>query len=192
MNASEHYQAGQLDEAIAAATEQVKKSPMAVPARYFLAELLCFSGDLDLADSQLDALGQQDPQVTLAILQFRHLICAEKARQQFFSDGRLPEFVGEPAPHIRALLDASIRLREGGRREASQLLAQAEESRPHVRGNCDDQSFDDFRDADDLTDAFLEVLTSNGKYYWVPWEQIEAISLPRQSGPGTWFGGVCS
>ena len=126
---------------------------------------------------QLDALGQQDPQVTLAILQFRHLIRAEKARQQFFAEGRLPEFIGEPAPHIRALLDASICLREGASGEAEKLLAQAEESRPHPRGNSDEQSFDDLRDADDLTSAFLEVLTSNGKYYWVPWEQIEAISL---------------
>jgi type VI secretion system protein ImpE len=183
MNASEHYQAGQLDEAIAAATDQVKKTPLAVPARYFLAELLCFAGELDRADLQLDALGQQDPQVTLAILQFRHLIRAEKARQQFFSEGRVPEFIGEPAPHIRALLDASIRLREGAHGEAAQLLAQAEESRPHPRGKCDDQAFDDLRDADDLTSAFLEVLTSNGKYYWVPWEQIEAISLSPAERP---------
>jgi type VI secretion system protein ImpE len=183
MNASEHYQAGQLDEAIAAATDQVKKTPLAVPARYFLAELLCFAGDLDRADLQLDALGQQDPQVTLAILQFRHLIRAEKARQQFFSEGRLPEFIGEPAPHIRALLDASIRLREGAYAESSQLLAQAEEARPHPHGTCDDQPFDDLRDADDLTSGFLEVLTSNGKYYWVPWEQIEAISFSAAERP---------
>jgi type VI secretion system protein ImpE len=183
MNASEHYQAGQLDEAISAATEQVKKTPTAVPARYFLAELLCFAGELDRADLQLDALGQQDPQVTLAILQFRHLIRAEKARQQFFNEGRLPEFIGEPAPHIRALLDTSIRVREGAHDEAVGLLTQAEDERPHPRGKCDEQAFDDLRDADDLTSAFLEVLTSNGKYYWVPWEQIEGISFSAAERP---------
>ena len=183
MNATEFYQSGQLDEAIAAATEQVKKSPMAVPARYFMAELLCFAGELDRADLQLDALGQQDPQVTLAILQFRHLIRAEKARQQFFAEGRLPEFLAEPASHVRPLLDASIRLREGADAEAANLLGQAEEARPHATGTCDGQAFDDLRDLDDRTGPVLEVLTSNGKYYWVPWEQIEAISFASAERP---------
>ena len=57
------------------------------------------------------------------------------------------------------------------------MLRQAEETRPKVRGVCDGKPFDDFRDLDDLTAAVFEVLTSTGKYYWIPVERVELIEL---------------
>jgi type VI secretion system protein ImpE len=56
-------------------------------------------------------------------------------------------------------------------------LAEAEEKRPHCAGQCDGAAFDDFRDLDDLTASFLEVLTSNGKYYWIPLERLISLEL---------------
>src|SRR5690606_30522696 len=43
-------------------------------------------------------------------------------------------------------------------------------------------AFDDFRDLDDLTAGLFEVVTSTGKYYWVPVEQVEAVEFrpPRR------------
>ena len=177
MSASELYQAGQLAEAIDAAIEDVKKNPTDVTKRFMLGELLCFAGEFERADSQLDTVSKQSPEATVLVGLFRHLIRAEIARQQFYSEGRLPEFLSEVSPSLRLRLDASIALREGNSAEAHELLEQAEELRPKVRGTCNGNAFDDLRDLDDLTAGFFEVLTSTGKYYWVPVEQVESMEF---------------
>ena len=177
MNATEHYKAGNLSEAVAAATEEVKQHPTDTSRRGLLVELLCFAGDLQRADLQLDAMGHQDPQSMLGISMFRQLVRAEQARQQFFGEGRLPEFLDQPAPHLQCHLEASIRLREGHPSEAAELLEEAERQRPAVAGTSGDQPFEDMRDIDDLTASFFEVLTSNGKYYWIPMERVALIEF---------------
>jgi type VI secretion system protein ImpE len=172
-----------LQEALAAAKDEVRKSPTDTGKRGFLAELLCFAGDMEAADRQLDALGQQQPDAMMGIGLFRQLVRAEQARQQFYVDGRLPEFVGLPSDRMRLHLKASIHLREGQPAEAAGLLARAEEERPKVTGTCQDQPFDDLRDLDDLTASFFEVLTSNGKYYWIPMEQVELVEMRAPTRP---------
>jgi type VI secretion system protein ImpE len=177
MNAKEHYQAGHLAEAIAAAGEEVKKHPADASSRGFLCELLCFAGEWQRADMQLDALGQQDPQSVPGLTQFRQLIRAEQARQQFHSEGRLPEFLEPPSAWLQRHLEASIQLREGHAGEAAELLDAAQEMRPSVAGVCDGEPFDDMHDLDDLLASFFEVLTSTGKYYWIPLERVEQIEF---------------
>ena len=59
--AAELYKSGQLAEAIAAAGDEVKRHPADAARRGFLAELLCFAGDFDRADKQLDAIGASGP-----------------------------------------------------------------------------------------------------------------------------------
>lgn len=183
MKASEHYRAGQLAEAIAAATEEVKRHPAATSPRGLLAELLCFAGEWERADLHLEILGQQDPQSAVGIAMFRQLIRAEQARQEFHRSGALPEFLGGPTPLLKLHLEASIRIREGLAQEAWALLEQAEAQRPKPRSTCNGQPFDDFRDIDDLIGPFLEVLTSTGKYYWIPLEQIERIECHEPKRP---------
>jgi type VI secretion system protein ImpE len=175
--AQEHYRESRLREAIAAATNEVRRHPADSKQRAFLCELLCLAGDLERADRQLDTLGHQDSEVMVGVAMFRHLIRAEQARQQFYADGRLPELLDSPPPAVKLLLEASIRLREGQSTEAAGLLARAEEERPRVTGTCDGAAFDDLRDLDDRTASVIEVLTSNGKYYWVPMEWIELIEF---------------
>jgi type VI secretion system protein ImpE len=172
-----------LGPAVQAALEDVRKQPADTGRRGFLCELLCFAGDLERADKQLDALGQQDPGAMVGIALFRHLIRAEQARQQFYKEGRLPEFLGKPSPVLQLHLEASIRLREGQEAEAARLLAQAEEQRPRVRGTCDGKPYDDLRDLDDLTASFFEVLTSNGKYYWVGMDQVDLLEFRKPTRP---------
>src|SRR5205823_12093242 len=79
MNAHDHYRTGKLREAVKAALEDVKSHPTNSGMRTFLCELLCFTGDLERAERQLDALGEQDPDVMIAISVFRQLIRAEQA-----------------------------------------------------------------------------------------------------------------
>jgi type VI secretion system protein ImpE len=183
MSASEHFQAGRLREALAAQTEEVRQNPDDAGRRAFLAELLCFAGNLDRADKQLDAIAHQNPKLAVGISLFRQLVRAEQARQQFYTDGRLPEFVGPLSAVLHLHLEASIRLREGQAAEALKLLAEAEEQRPKLSGVCDGQPFQDLRDLDDLTAPLLEVLATNGKYYWVPLERIERVTFHAPSLP---------
>jgi type VI secretion system protein ImpE len=177
MNAHQLYETGNLHDAITAMNAEVKQHPADVSRRGFLSELLCFAGDLERADLQVDVMGQQDPSAMIGIGLFRHLVQAEQARRDFYTQGRVPEFLGAPSPVLRLHLEASLLLREGKAHEAAQLLQQAEEQRPKVAGVCNGQPFADLRDLDDLTAPFFEVLTSNGKYYWIPMEQVELIEF---------------
>ena len=183
MTPQELFKVGSLQEAITIATEEVKRHPTDTSRRGFLCELLCFAGDFPRADVLLDALGNQDPQAVLGVSLFRQVLRAEQARQDFYKQGRLPEFLDLPEPHLKLHLEASILLREEKAKEAAALLEQAEELRPGVSGTCDGTAFDDFRDIDDLTAGFFEVLTSTGKYYWIPNERVESIEFHAPERP---------
>ena len=113
----------------------------------------------------------------------RQLIRAEQARQQCYSEGRLPEFLDAPPPYFKLHLEAAVQLRAGAKAEAAALLAQAEAQWPAVEGVCDGRSFDVFRDLDDLTAPFLDVLTSTGKHYWAPLERIECLEFHAPERP---------
>jgi type VI secretion system protein ImpE len=177
MNAKDYYSAGQLQDAIMAQLAEVKHHPADSARRGFLCELLCFAGNLDRVDLHLDTISNQEPQSALGISLFRHLVRAEQSRQEFYTAGHLPEFLDQPTPVLRLNLEASILLREGKLQDAARLLAQAEEQRPKLAGTCDGQAFTDIRDLDDLTAPFFEVLTSNGKYYWIPMERVELVEF---------------
>ena len=188
MSASDLFRAGKLKEAITAAVDEVRNHPTDTGRRLFLSELLCFAGDLERADNHLDAVGHNDPQIMPWIVTFRQLIRAEQSRQDFFAKGRLPEFLTRPEGAVAQLLEASIRVREGALQEAALLLDQAEESRRRMTGICDGQTFQDFRDLDDQTCCVLEVITTNGTYYWIPISQVESIEFhePERSRDLIW------
>lgn len=112
--AHEHYSAGRLAEAVAAATAEVRGRPTDVQARLFLAELLCFSGELERADKQLDVIVDQDTSLAVGVALFRQLIRGEQARRQFFSEGRVPEFLDQPPDRIQLQLQARRCFRPGG------------------------------------------------------------------------------
>lgn len=183
MKAAEHFQAGDLPAAIAAATDAVKASPADLSARGLLTELLCFAGELERADKQLDAMMQLDPQTGLGATLFRQLIRAEQARQDFFRDGRVPELLDQPDEELQLRLKASIALRADAREEARELLSQAEAIRTPIAGLHDGAPFDDFRDLDDLLGSVFEVLTSTGKYYWIPMRRVELVEFRPYERP---------
>lgn len=188
MTATEFYKAGKLTDAVAAGFEEVKKSPTDTAKRGFLAELLCFIGDFDRADKQLEIILQQQPELAVGLGILRHVVRGEIVRQQCIKEGRLPEFLGEPTPALKLHLEAAICLREGKLAEATELLEKVEDQRPKCKGLCNGKPFDDFRDLDDSTAAFLEVLTNNGKYYWIPFENVESLdfSPPERSRDLIW------
>jgi type VI secretion system protein ImpE len=177
--ATDAFKSGKLAEAVAAAIEQVKNTPTDRGKRMFLAELFCFTGDLERADNQLNVLFQPDAPELMILTLFRQLIRGETARREVFSQGRVPEFIAQPSEQIKLHLEAAIRIRENQLAESNALLARAETLRPAVAGSCDGVPFDDFRDLDDLLAPILEVITANGNYYWVPTNTIELLELHK-------------
>ena len=183
MNAHELYRAGRLRDAIAAMNDEVRANPADIDRRGFLAELLAIAGNLDRADLQLDALSQIDAKAAVGIASFRHLVRAEQARMQCFNEGRVPEVLAQPSPALRAVLDALVQMRAGKPADARRLTEEAEAAREHPRGTCDGQPFDDMRDLDDVCGGFFEVLTSNGKYYWVPMASVTLLEFRPVARP---------
>jgi type VI secretion system protein ImpE len=183
MLATELYQAGRLKEALVAATEEVKARPGEAGRRTLLCELLCFAGDLNRADLQLDALGGLDPAQAMGVSLLRHLVRGEQARGQFYAEGRLPEFLAKPSPELRLRLEASILIREGKEADATRVLDEAEAQRPRVSGILNGEPFDDLRDLDDLPSSVFEVLTGNGKYYWIPMDSVELVEFHPPERP---------
>src|SRR5260370_8401794 len=92
------FREGNLADALTAANAAVRKTPTDIGARVLLAELLVFAGNIERADVVLDACADLDPTAALVVAEFRQLLRGETARRQLFSEGRGPEFLGEPPP----------------------------------------------------------------------------------------------
>lgn len=181
MTASEAYRAGQLAAAVAAAVDHVRNKPADRGARFLLAELFVFAGELERADKQLDVLFAPDAPDLMAVTLFRQLIRGETARREAFAQGRVPEFTAKPSDAVKLHLEAAAALRAGQPADAAALLAGA--AAPPRAGVCDGKPFDEFRDLDDLLGPVLEVITANGNYYWVPFETVERIEFQPPKRP---------
>ena len=91
-NANQLFQAGRLKEAVQALSAELRKNPSDTRRRTFLFELLCFSGEYDRAEKQLDVLAEAGPNSEMGALLYRSALHAEKTRQDLFQRRRsLPE-----------------------------------------------------------------------------------------------------
>ncbi|MEZ6062308.1 MAG: type VI secretion system accessory protein TagJ [Planctomycetaceae bacterium] len=175
----ELFQSGKLSEAVTAATEAVRKKPTDLHARSTLCEVLCFAGDLERADKQLDAVATIDPEAMVGASMLRHLIRSEISRREVFSEGRVPELVEKPSEALQKRMQALLLIREGDAGKASALLAEAEELEVPVCGKLNGSDFEGIRDMDDLLGPVLEVFTATGNYYWIPFSQIHSLELDK-------------
>ena len=91
MNPQELYRAGRLTDAIKALSAELRDNPTDAKRRTFLFELLCFAGEYDRADKQLEVLGQAGPTSEMGVLLYRSALYAERQRQDLFSRGEFPE-----------------------------------------------------------------------------------------------------
>ena len=176
MDARESYLAGRLQDAVAAQIQAVKAQPTDQAKRLFLFELLCFTGELDRARRQIEAIQYGDTPLDLAVMTYRKLLDAEQTRRDLFAQGLAPGFFGDPSEHLRLRLEAVNRLRENRLEEAAETLARANEAIPAVRGQLNGRSFASLRDAEDLFAGVLEVM-AHGRYFWVGMEQVRLLTM---------------
>lgn len=173
----EFFQAGKLSDAVSAATNAVRNKPTDVQARSLLCELLCFCGEFERAEKQLDATLQTDPQTMVGVSLLKHLIRSEMCRREVYQQGRVPEFLTMPTDSQKKRLEALLSLRSGQPAEAARLLSAAAEMDVQLSGEVDGVPFSEFVDLDDLLGPTLEVYTATGKYYWIGFEQIVSLEF---------------
>jgi type VI secretion system protein ImpE len=87
MTARELYQAGRLGEAIQALNAELRDNPADTQRRTFLFELLCFAGNYDRAEKQLDILAQEGSNAQMGALLYRGALNAERTRCELFLQG---------------------------------------------------------------------------------------------------------
>ena len=174
---------GRLDDALTTLGARLRTHPADHAARTLFAELLCLSGAFDRAEAQLATVAQQTVDRPVAIARLRHLIRAATAREAWFADGAVPALMGEPTPLQRLAIELSLAMRAGDASRTQTLLEQAEGARPHLSGAADGTEFDDWRDADDRSAWFFEILTNDGGYLWVDPASIAGLRFSPAARP---------
>jgi type VI secretion system protein ImpE len=96
MGAKELFQAGKLDEAVQALSAEVRDHPTDVQRRTFLFELLCFHGQYDRAEKQLNVLADASPDARMGALVYFSALHAERLRQEMFQKKEYPDAAAIP------------------------------------------------------------------------------------------------
>ncbi len=143
----EFFESGKLNEAIEALGVELREHPSDVQRRTFLFELLCFAGNWDRADKQLDILAGDNKDKRLGALLYRAAINAERTRQDMFRD-----------------------------KPASADTPSVPETKGPVGGTLNGKEFSSLEDADPRIGARLEVLAGIN-YMWIPLEQVTLIEM---------------
>jgi type VI secretion system protein ImpE len=181
MDAKELLDAGRLTAAIEQLNQDVRAHPADPRLRTFLFEMLCFAGDYQRAERQLDALTGFNSQIESGTLVYRDALAAERSRMAVNNENQLPTFLLEPPKFASSYLAAVHQLREGNIAEARTLLLKGIDDHPPTPGKIDGQAFAEFGDADPFLAPFLEIIV-NRRYVWVPFVHIKrfAIVPPRR------------
>jgi len=122
MDAQTLFKAGKLTEAVSALNFYLRDNPADLKSRTFLFELLCFTGDFERAEKQLNIVEREGSKDSmLGTLLYKAALNAEKTRQEMFETKTFPQPTGKPAGPVRgklngkeftSLADADARLGE--------------------------------------------------------------------------------
>lgn len=181
--AQTHYHNGDLDAALDAIAEELRRAPQDAAKRAFFVELLCLRGDFEKAERQLQTLLSLAPDTLITVGTWRQLIHAAQARRDVFEQGRVPDFVDGPSERLTQHLELLVALRDGKPTRAAELAEQLETQRAPQPMLINGRTVADVRDPDDLTAGILEVLATNGKYFWVDFGQIVELAFEPPARP---------
>jgi type VI secretion system protein ImpE len=166
--------AGDLNAAIEALTQEVREAPTDPQKRTFLFELLAFAGEWDRAEKQVAAVAGADAPSQMATGVYRGLLQAERDRARVFAGKARPHFLREVPSYVEKSLAAIGQISEGNFAAARALLDEAEEERPSLSGKRGEEAFGDLRDFDDVLAGVVEMVFQ-GKYTWFPLEQAKSF-----------------
>ncbi|HWB83587.1 MAG TPA: type VI secretion system accessory protein TagJ [Bryobacteraceae bacterium] len=98
MTAKELYQAGNLADAIQALGAELRNNPVDTKRRTFLFELLCFAGEYDRAEKQLNILAEGGPDAATGVLMYHAALHADRMRNDLFANKDYPAVPADAAP----------------------------------------------------------------------------------------------
>jgi type VI secretion system protein ImpE len=169
---------GKLLDALQDLKEHVRKQPDNSRYRTFLFQLFAVLGEWERALNQLNILSDLDVAALPMLHIYREAIQCESLRREIFAGRRKPLLLGEPPAWVATLLESMRLLGEGRYDSALTLRSQAFEEAPESCGVIDGQPFKWIADADSRLGPVMEVIL-NAKYYWAPFQQIRAITIPE-------------
>jgi type VI secretion system protein ImpE len=174
--------AGDLGQAVSAASAAVRDRPTSPRDRILLAEILTVQGALERADTHLKLAADHAPAELIGISQTRWLLRAAEARRNWYENGSLPEFLGEPTQRQQLALQLALAVREKDA-AAAQTLRGTLEAAPLPEAGIDGAAPVAIRDACDLSQHGFEALTLNGCYLWIAPEQIRRLHFQPVGRP---------
>lgn len=178
MQAEQSLREGNLKQALAQLQKAVRSEPANPKLRIFLFQLLCLLGEWEKALNQLTVAGELDA-ANLAVVQtYREAIRCEALRAAVFSGRFSPTIFGDPQPWMALLIESLKLTAEGRSVESESLRARAFEEAPATPGSLDGKAFAWIADADSRLGPMLEAIV-NGRYFWVPFQQIQRIELEK-------------
>lgn len=178
MRAEHLVREGKLQEALQDLKEHVRKQPDNSGYRTFLFQLLAVVGEWERALNQLNVLSDLEVAALPMLHIYKEAIQCESLRREIFAGRRKPLLLGEPPGWVALLLESMRLLGERRYEVALSLRSQAFEQAPESTGNIDGQSFKWIADADSSLGPVTEVIL-NARYYWVPFQQIRAVTIPE-------------
>jgi type VI secretion system protein ImpE len=176
MQAEQSLHQGRPEEALAQLQENVRKEPANPKLRTFLFQLLAVLGRWERALTQLNVAGELDSGNLLMVQTYREAIQCEVLRGDVFAGRRTPLLFGEPERWVALLVEALRLDADGHFAEAMKLRSEAFELAPATPGSINGVGFEWIADADTRLGPTLEAIV-NGKYYWIPFQQIRKIEL---------------
>jgi type VI secretion system protein ImpE len=175
-DARDALRAGDLDGAMAALKQEVRKAPRDGKLRTFLFQMFCVTGEWDRALTQLSVAAELDPLAFPMQQAYQAAIRCEILREGVFRGERSPTVLGDPGTWLPLLMEANRMLATGRAAEATQLRDSAFDAAPGSQGSVNDTGFEWVADCDPRLGPVLEVFL-NGNYMWVPFFRIKAIHL---------------
>jgi len=180
MRAEKLVREGNLQDALHDLQEQVRKQPENGRYRAFLFQLLVVVGQWERALNQLNVVSDLDPRAWPMLHIYREAIQCEGLRREIFAGAQKPLLLGEPPEWIAMLLESMRLMGEERYDLALSMRNEAFEQAAESPGTINGQPFLWIADADSCLGPVVEVIL-NGRYYWVPFQQIKSITLIEPS-----------
>lgn len=176
MTPEEILKSGDAAGALAALSDKVRANPGDNRLRIFLFQLMCVLGQWDRAIRQLKICGEKDVAALPMAQTYREAIICEVYREKVFAGDKSPLVMGQPQDWLAQLIESQRLLAKGEAQAAADMRAAAFEAAPASKGMIDGQAFEWIADADMRLGPVFEAIV-NGKYYWIPFNQIREITF---------------
>ena len=180
MTAEQLLKVGDLEGALAALQDDVRKAPQDARLRVFLFQMLCVMGQWQRAIAQLKTCATLDHTASDMAQMYRTAIMCEITREKVFLGEKQPLIFGEPEEWVAWMVEALRQENVGNRQSADDLRRRAFEAAPAVPGTLNGRPFSWIADADPRLGPLLEVII-NGRYFWAPFSALSRMVIAPPS-----------